>query len=157
MPAQRKPVIAVIGAGQCSKEQADRAAAVGRYVAEHGGVIVSGGRGGIMEGVCRGAAEAGGVAIGILPSSDKSEANPYVTYAIPTGLGEARNALVVRAADVVIAFPGKYGTLSEMALALKMGKPLISVGAWTLDDTVIQIDDPIEAATKALELADVSR
>jgi len=149
----RKPVIAVIGAGSCSRKLQEQAAAVGRFVAEHGGVIVCGGRGGIMEGVCRGAAEAGGVSIGILPSDDPREANRFVTYAIPTGIGEARNAMVVRAADAVIAFPGKFGTLSEMAFALKMGKPLLSVGAWKIDDQIMQFDDPLEAARRALEIA----
>ena len=149
----RKPVIAVIGAHECARAMQDKAALVGRYVAEHGGVIVCGGRGGIMEGACRGAHEGGGVAIGILPSADANEANEFVTFAIPTAMGEARNALVVRTADVVIAFPGRFGTLSEIALALKMGKPVLSVGAWNVDEKIVQVDDPLEAARIALDLA----
>ena len=154
---KRKPVIAVIGAGRCSRRLQDQAAAVGRYVAEQGGVIVCGGRSGIMEGACRGSAEAGGVSIGILPSDDVTEANPYVTYAIPTGIGEARNALVVRTADAVVAFPGKFGTLSEIAFALKMGKPVVSVGSWKIDEQIVQVDDPVDAARRAMDLALRSR
>lgn len=129
------------------------AAEVGRFVAENGGVIVCGGLGGIMEGAARGAREGKGVSIGILPSDDPNDANEYIDFVIPTGMGEARNMLVVRAADVVVAFPGKYGTLSEMALTLQAGKPLISVHAWSLGDDVIQAETPLEAAQKAMELA----
>ncbi|HWR83807.1 MAG TPA: TIGR00725 family protein [Candidatus Deferrimicrobium sp.] len=149
----RKPVIAVIGAGKCSKKLRDMAALVGKYVAEHGGVVVCGGLGGIMEGVARGAKESGGVTIGILPSDNKEDANEFIDYVIPTGFGEARNIMVVRAADAVVALPGKYGTLSEMAFALNAGKPLIAVNAWKLGDEVIQINDPLEAARRAMELA----
>lgn len=146
-------MIAVIGAGSCSVEHQEQAAAAGRYIAEHGGVVVCGGMGGVMEGAARGAREAGGTTLGILPSVNQEDANPYIEFAIPTGLGEARNALVVRCADSVLAFPGKYGTLSEMAFALKTGKPLVSVSAWTELKEVEQIDDPVMAAARALELA----
>jgi len=153
MPVERKPVIAIVGAGKCSKKLRDKAAAVARHVVKNDGVIVCGGMGGIMEGAARGAWEGGGVSIGILPSEDKSDANKFVTFAIPTGFGEARNLMVIRAADAVVAFPGKYGTLSEMAFALKIGKPLISIAAWKLGEEIIQIDDAVQAAEKALELA----
>jgi len=153
MSSQRKPIIAVIGASKCSKKLRDMAALVGKYVAENGGVIVCGGLGGIMEGAARGAREAGGTTIGILPSADRADANPYIDYAIPTGFGEARNLLVVRAADAVVAFPGKFGTLSEMAFALQAHKPVISISAWKLGDEIIQMEDPLEAAEKALTLA----
>ncbi len=154
MATTRKPVIAVVGAGKCSKKLRDMAAQVGKYVAEHGGVIVCGGMGGIMEGAARGAKEAGGVTIGILPTDNKEDANEYIEYVIPTGFGEARNIMVVRAADAVVAFPGKYGTLSEMAFALHAGKPLIAVNAWRLGDEIEQASDPIEAAKRAMELAE---
>ena len=150
---ERKPVIAVVGAGKCSKKLRDMAAEVGKYVAEHGGVIVCGGMGGIMEGAARGAKEAGGTTIGILPSDKKEDANEYIDIVIPSGFGEARNLLVIRAADAVIAFPGKFGTLSEMAFALQGGKPLISVNAWKLGDDIKVVDDPMEAAKLAMELA----
>ena len=106
-----------------------------------------------MEGAARGAHEANGVAIGIIPTDDPHDANEYIDYVIPSGMGEMRNCLIIRMADVVVAFPGKYGTLSEMALTLQAGKPLISVSAWNLGDDVIQAQSPIEAARKAMELA----
>ena len=149
---ERKPVIAVVGAGKCSKKLRDMAAEVGKYVAENGGVIVCGGMGGIMEGAARGAKEGGGTTIGILPTDNKNDANEYIDVVIPSGFGEARNLLVIRAADAVIAFPGKYGTLSEMAFALQGGKPLISVNAWKLGDDINIVDDPIEAAKLAMKL-----
>ena len=154
MPTTRKPIIAVVGAGKCSKKLRDQAAQVGAYVAEHGGVIVCGGMGGIMEGAARGAKEAGGTTIGILPTSQREDANEFIDYAIPTGFGEARNVMVVRTADAVVAFPGKYGTLTEMAFALHAGRPVISVNAWRLGDEIHQVDDPEEAAKLAMELAE---
>ena len=154
MPANRKPVIAIIGAGKCSKKLRDMAAVVGAYVAEHGGVVVCGGMGGIMEGAARGAREAGGTTIGILPTDDRNDANEFIDFAIPTGFGEARNIMVVRAADAVVAFPGKYGTLTEMAFALNAHKPVISVNAWKLGDEIRQVETPEEAARLAMELAE---
>ncbi len=153
MSSQRKPIIAVIGASKCSKKLRDMAAVVGKYVAENDGILVCGGMGGIMEGAARGAKEAGGTTIGILPSTDRADANPFIDFAIPTGFGEARNILVVRTADAVVAFPGKFGTLSEMAFALQAHKPVISISAWKLGDEIIQMDDPLEAAEKAMTLA----
>ena len=94
---------------------------------------MTGGLGGVMEAACRGARDAGGTTIGILPGADRSAANAYVDVAIPTGLGEARNALVVRAADALIAVGGAYGTLSEIALALKAGKRVVGLGTWEID------------------------
>jgi uncharacterized protein (TIGR00725 family) len=94
-----------------------------------------------------------GVRLGILPTDSKVDANDYIDYVVPTGLGEARNIILVRTADAVIALPGKYGTLTEMAFALLAEKPVISVSAWKLGDEIKQIDDPIEAAETAMELA----
>ena len=153
MTPKRRPVIAVIGAGKSSRKLRDQAAEIGHYVAEHGGVIVCGGLGGVMEGAARGAKEAGGATIGIIPGENKSSANDYIDYVIPTGFGEARNILVIRSADAVIALPGRYGTLTEMAFAMIFGKPLVSVGAWKMGDEVIQVESPIEAARLAMELA----
>ncbi len=149
----RKPVIAVIGAGKCSKKLRDMAAEIGKYVAENGGVLLCGGLGGVMEGAARGAKEAGGTTIGIIPSENKTDANEFIDYVIPTGFGQARNVLVVRAADAIVALPGKYGTLSEMAFALVSGKPIISVQAWKLGEEIQQVEDPLEAAKIAMELA----
>jgi len=153
MPADRKPVIAVVGAGKCSRKLRDQAAIVGAYVAQHGGVIVCGGMGGIMEGAARGAKEQGGLTIGILPTEHVSDANEFIDIVIPTGFGDARNVMVVRTADVVVAFPGKYTTLTEMAFALKAGTPVVSVNAWRLGDEIEQVDDPEAAAKRAMELA----
>ena len=105
-------------------------------LAERGVVLVCGGLGGVMEAACRGAKEAGGTTVGILPGADRDEANSFVDVAIPTGMGEARNALVVRAADAVVAIGGDYGTLSEVALALKAGKPVVGIGTWEIDGVV---------------------
>jgi uncharacterized protein (TIGR00725 family) len=106
---------------------------VGRLLAEGGAAVVCGGLGGVMEAACRGAKSAGGATIGILPGADRAAANPFVDVAVPTGLGEARNALVVRAADGVIAVGGGYGTLSEIAFALKAGKRVVGIGSWDVD------------------------
>lgn len=153
MPAQRKPVIAVIGAGMCSSEIKDMAVRVGRYVAESGGVILCGGRGGVMEGAAQGAKLAGGPTIGIIPTDNKADANEFIDYVIVTGMGEGRNLLVAKSADAVIAFPGKYGTLSEMAFALLNNIPVVSILSWRPDDSVHRCDDPLEAAQLAMELA----
>jgi uncharacterized protein (TIGR00725 family) len=106
---------------------------VGRELGSRGAVLVCGGLGGVMEAACRGAKEAGGTTIGILPGSDRSAANEHVDFAIPTGLGEARNALVVRAADALVAVGGGYGTLSEIAFALKAGKRVVGLGSWDIE------------------------
>ena len=153
MVPKRKPIIAVIGAGKCSKKLKDMAADVGRYIAENGAVLVCGGLGGTMEGAARGAKSAGGTTIGIIPTDNKADANEFIDYVIVTGLGHARNLLVVNTADAIVAFPGKYGTLSEMAFALNAGKPIVSVSGWKLGDEIQQVDDPLEAAKIALEMA----
>lgn len=120
---------------------------MGRLLAERGAVLVCGGLGGTMEAACRGAKQAGGTTIGLLPGSSRSDANRYVDVAIPTGLGEARNALVVRTADVLIAVGGGYGTLSEIALALKVGKRVIGLDTWAIDG--VSVADGPEAAVAA--------
>jgi uncharacterized protein (TIGR00725 family) len=122
---------------------------VGRLLARRGAVVVCGGLGGVMEAACRGARSEGGVAVGILPGLDRGAANPHVSVAVATGLGEARNALVVRAADALIAVGGAYGTLSEIALALKAGKPVIGLGTWEIDG-VERADEPEAAVDLAL-------
>jgi uncharacterized protein (TIGR00725 family) len=122
---------------------------VGRLLAQRGAVLVCGGLGGTMEAACRGAKQAGGTTVGLLPGGSRSDANPFVDVAIPTGLGEARNALVVRAADVVVAVGGGYGTLSEIALALKAGKRVVGLGSWEIDG-VVAADGPEAAVAEAL-------
>jgi uncharacterized protein (TIGR00725 family) len=144
--------LAVVGAGRATAEQAATAEQVGRAVAEVGALLVCGGLGGVMEAACRGARQAGGTTLGILPGTDRSQANEYVDVAVPTGLGEARNALVVRAADALIAVAGEYGTLSEIALALKVGKPVVGLGTWEIEGVVAASDAP-DAVRRALDLA----
>lgn len=150
--------VAVIGAASCSEEVAARAEAVGREIARRGAVLVCGGRGGVMEAACRGARAEGGTTVGILPGADRGEANRYVDIAIVTGLGEARNAIVVRTADAVVAVSGGYGTLSEIGLALKMGRPVVGLGTWELQqagqpvDAVVQATTPAQAVERALAL-----
>lgn len=125
--------IGVVGGHDCSDETGRMAEEAGRLIAHNGAILVCGGLGGVMEAAARGAQGAGGVVVGILPGTDKTDANPYVTCAIPTGMGGMRNALLVQASDVLIAFPGSYGTLSEMAFALNLGKGVIQMpGAWNL-------------------------
>ncbi len=141
--------VAVIGGTDAAPDDLAAAEAVGRLVADAGAVLVTGGREGIATAACRGAAEAGGTAIGILPGRSRAEANPWVTVPVPTGLGETRNALVVMDADAVIAFPGAYGTLSEVAHALLGGRRVVSLGGWTIEG-VVEASDPEEAVRLAL-------
>lgn len=128
------PIISVVGPASCTEQQADLAEAVGTMLAEQGAIVVCGGRGGVMEAACKGADSADGITVGILPGSDSSEGNPYLKIALPTGLGEARNALVARAGQAMIAIGGSYGTLSEIALALKAGRKVIGLETWIASD-----------------------
>jgi uncharacterized protein (TIGR00725 family) len=141
--------VAVVGPGEATAEELLAAEAVGRELAGRGAVVVCGGLGGAMEAACRGAREAGGTTVGILPGSDRAAANRYVDIAIPTGLGEGRNVLVVRAADALVAVGGGYGTLSEIALALKAGKRVVGLDSWSIEG-VETAQTPDEAATAAL-------
>jgi uncharacterized protein (TIGR00725 family) len=155
--------VAVVGAGSADARTAAVAEEVGRLVASRGAVVICGGLGGVMEAACRGAKSAGGTTLGILPGLDRDEANEWVDVAIPTGLGEARNALVVRAADVLIAIGGEYGTLSEIALALKTGKPVVGLDTWELSrrgvpaTDIVRASAPAEAVELAFRLATTSR
>jgi uncharacterized protein (TIGR00725 family) len=147
-----EPYVAVIGPSEATAEEKAHAREVGRLLAARGAVVVCGGMGGVMAAVSRGAAEAGGTVLGILPGRDRADANEHVTVALATGMGEMRNALVVRGADAVIAVGGAYGTLSEIAFALRTGVPVVGIGTWDLDD-VVDVDDPVAAVELALELA----
>lgn len=147
--------VAVCGAATAAKEEASLAEQVGRLLAEGGAVVVCGGLGGVMEAAARGATAAGGIAVGLLPGDDRAGAAPPLTLALPTGMGEGRNALIARAADAVIAIGGEWGTLSEIALALKMGKPVIGLGTWDLDGRHAPGSGPVQArsAEDAVRLA----
>ncbi|MHB8439632.1 MAG: TIGR00725 family protein [Acidimicrobiales bacterium] len=153
--------VAVAGSGACDEDHDHYRCAleVGRLVAQAGGTVVCGGLGGVMEAVCRGVHEAGGVSVGLLPGTDPHDANEWVTVPIATGLGEGRNVLIVRNADVVIALGGEYGTLSEMALALRAGVPVVGIDTWDLgrgrggQDPVHRVDTADEAVALALRLS----
>jgi uncharacterized protein (TIGR00725 family) len=138
--------VAVVGPGQATPAQVETAEAVGRLLAERGAILLCGGLGGVMAAACRGASEASGVTVGLLPGADRAAANQWVTVAIPTALGELRNGLVARAADAVIAVGGGYGTLSEVALALKSDKPVIGLNTWAIDGV-----QRVESAQAAVE------
>ena len=149
----------MVGSGTATGELYEKARQVGAALAERGAVVVCGGLEGVMEAACRGAAEAGGVSIGVLPGGDRRAANRWVTYTLPTGLGETRNALVARSADAVIAVGGEFGTLSEVALALWAGTPVVGLDTWELshpdgrDDPIVRASTPAAAVELALELA----
>ncbi len=141
-------LISVIGAGQCDEKTYALAKEVGGELAHRGATIVCGGLGGVMEAVCKGAKNGGGTTIGILPSANSRDANPYVDIPIITGMGEARNVIVVRSGRAVIAIGGEHGTLSEIAFALKFGIPVIGLGTWDIPG-IIKAKD----ARQAVELA----
>lgn len=143
-------LIGVIGGGSCSAELAAQAEAVGEGLARRGSAVICGGRGGVMEAVCRGAKRAGGLTIGVLPGGDPKEANPYVDIPIPTGLGQARNLVIIHAAAAIIAIDGEYGTLSELGFALKLGKRVVGLATWEIPG-VIAAGSPAEAVTLALQ------
>jgi uncharacterized protein (TIGR00725 family) len=154
-----KMIIAVIGNSSCSPEEAKLAESVGELLAQRGATVVCGGLGGVMEAACRGAKSKGGLTVGILPGQDSSTANPWVDVPVVTGIGEARNVAVVKSAQAVIAIGGSYGTLSEIAYALKANIPVIGLNTWSLarngreDDSIIRIQSPSEAVDKAISLA----
>ncbi|MGZ4313554.1 MAG: TIGR00725 family protein [Solirubrobacteraceae bacterium] len=150
MPAG--PYIAVIGASRPSSEQEQSAEDVGRGLGAAGAIVITGGRGGVMAAASRGAREAGAVVVGILPGTNRREANEWVSVALPSGMGELRNGLIVRAADAVVAVGGAYGTLSEIALALNAGVGVVGYDTWAIEGVELA-DTPAAAVERALELA----
>jgi len=130
-----KPLyVSVIGGGDCEPAERALAEEVGRLLAHEGVTLVCGGLGGVMEAAARGAKQAGGITIGILPGHDRAAANPYLDYVLTTGMGHARNLAVVSSGDAVVAIGGGYGTLSEIGLAAKIGRPVVILGGWRLGD-----------------------
>jgi uncharacterized protein (TIGR00725 family) len=146
------PYVSVVGSGTASGELYEKAREVGRLVAERGGTVVCGGRSGVMEAAARGATERGGVAIGILPDEDRRKANEFLSFSIATGTGHARNLAVVCSGEVVIAVGGEYGTLSEIGLALKVGRPVVALASWELGEHVSVTSSSEEAVEKAFGL-----
>ena len=149
---KNKPYIGIIGASKINSEIEKIAYEVGKEIAKRGGIVICGGLTGVMETACKGAKETGGITIGILPGFDRKEANPYLDFAITTGLFEARNLIIVRTSDVLIAIAKGYGTLSEIAFALKLGKPVIGIGTWNNDLPLIVTKSGQEAVNKAWEI-----
>ncbi len=168
-------MISVVGGNEAAPEVLAEAEALGRELARRGCTIVCGGRGGVMEAVCRGARAEGGHTIGILPGADLGDCNLYVEFPIITGLGYARNAIVVLSGEAVVALDGAYGTLSEIAYALIYGKPVIGLGTWRFspervasfaggdssqsrdDAAIIRATDAVDAAEKAVAAARARR
>jgi uncharacterized protein (TIGR00725 family) len=153
----RRRQVAVIGKGAPDTELAPLAEDVGRRLADAGAVVVCGGLGGVMEAAARGAREAGGDVIGILPGSDPDEANPHVTHAVATGIGHARNLAVVGSAEAVIAIGGEWGTLAEVGFARRLGRPVIAIRGWQVSGHGEMEGGPgiqvVETAAEAAERA----
>jgi uncharacterized protein (TIGR00725 family) len=150
--------IGVIGGSEVSPQITKLAEEVGREIGRRGAVLVCGGLSGVMEAACKGASEAGGLTIGILPGESRQEANPYVKIPIVTSIGHARNLAVVKSSQVVIAIDGSYGTLTEIGHALQSGIPVIGLGTWEIsmdgkaDNNIIIAKNPKEAVDKAIEM-----
>lgn len=142
-------IISVIGAGSCSDKIYRIAEETGMLIARKGAILVTGGLGGVMEAASKGAREAGGTTVGILPGFSKEDANKYVLIPITTGLSHARNIIIARSADAVIAISGEYGTLSEIAVALKLGKPVVGIKTWEQIKGLIKADSAHEAVNRA--------
>jgi uncharacterized protein (TIGR00725 family) len=144
-------IIGVIGGTEAAPDFLQCAEETGRLIARQGCALICGGMGGVMEAAAKGAKEAGGMTIGILPQGDRHSANRYIDIPIATGFGEARNAIIVRTADLLIAVDGEYGTLTEIAFALKMGKPVIGLNTWDIAG-ITRAATPAEAVAKALDM-----
>ncbi len=144
-------IIGVIGSGACSDQVRETAYDVGKRIAEAGYPLVCGGLGGVMEAACQGAYEAGGLTIGVIPGDSNEAANPYVMVPIVTGMGFARNAIIVKTSRVVIAIEGGPGTLSEVAFALQFNVPVISLNSFDVSPDLIQVHSAEEAVAQALD------
>lgn len=147
----RHAVIGVIGASAADEAAWKDAEAVGRLIGQNGFLLVCGGLGGVMEAAARGAKQAGGTTVGVLPQAERTGANPYIDIPIATGFGEGRNIIIIRTADVLVAVSGEYGTLSEIAFALRMGKPVIGLNTWDIPG-IIKAETPRDAFEKAVGL-----
>ncbi|MEJ2192731.1 MAG: TIGR00725 family protein [Nitrospirota bacterium] len=147
---QGQKVVAVIGGRRVRATLLREAEEAGRLLARAGALVVTGGLSGVMEAACRGVREGGGLAVGILPQDHKGKANPYVDVAVATGMGFARNAVIARTADAVLAVGGQYGTLSEIAFALQLGKPVVGIGTWSIEG-IVPASDAREAVHMLLQ------
>ena len=145
--------IGVIGASRCSPEIAELAEEVGREIGKRGAVLICGGLGGVMEFASKGVKEAGGLTIGILPGRSRQEANTYIDVPIVTGMGHARNVIIAHSSDSMIAISGEHGTLSEIAIGLKLQKTIIGLNTWDIEG-VIKAKTPAEAVEKAMRVSE---
>lgn len=150
-----KPIIAVIGGRRTEKALLSEAEEVGRLIARRGACLVCGGLSGVMEAVSRGAKSEGGITVGILPHDHKREANQWIDIPIATGLGIGRNVIIARTADAIVAVGGEYGTLSEIAFALQMGKPVVGIRTWDIKG-ILSAENAAEAVHKVFELLESS-
>ncbi len=158
MPSSLKKIrIGVIGTSEPDARLYRIAEEVGREIARRDGVLICGGLGGVMEAAAKGAQQKGGLTIGILPTEDTSLANPYIDIPIATGIGEARNIIIVRSAEALIAIGKGFGTLSEISFALKMKKPLVGIETWDVSSQILSADKPSEAVEKAIKLAEEAK
>lgn len=148
----KQKIIAVIGAGECDTEIASLAEEVGKYIALRGYILVTGGLGGVMEAASKGAKSAGGITVGILPGTDRSSANQFIDIPLVTGMGVARNLVIIQSAIGVVAIGGKYGTLSEAGFALNLGSPVVGLKTWDIKG-IIPCCMPKEAVDKVIELS----
>lgn len=146
-----KPRVGIIGGSVCTEETYQQAKEIGREVAKRGAYLVTGGVGGVMEAASIGAKEAGGTTIGILPGDKFHSANPWVDIPIVTGMSHGRNIIIVRSCDVIIAISGSYGTLSEIAFALKLNVPIIGFNSWNIDESIIKAASVHEAVELAFQ------
>jgi uncharacterized protein (TIGR00725 family) len=142
--------VAVCGASQATPSQLDAAREVGRLLAKRGAVVINGGYGGVSGAASEGASLEGGTVVGILPDTDRSSVNPHLTIAIATGLGQVRNAVIVTAADSVIAIGAGWGTLSEIAFAKRLDRPVFALDTWDVPGLEV-VKTPAEAVQRALE------
>ena len=147
-------LIGVIGSRDCDRETYDRAVTVGRLLAENGWGVICGGLSGVMEAVCKGASDAGGLTVGVLPGDDPQSANPFVQVRIATGMSIARNVIIVRSSSAVIAMSGGAGTLSEIAHCLQLGVPVVGLDTHDVSQDIVHVTSPEEAVDKAISLAE---
>ena len=147
-----KTTIGVIGQGESKKEMNELAENIGREIAKNSCILICGGLGGVMEASCRGAKRGNGLTIGLIPGNDKNDANKYVDIPIVTGMGEARNLIIVKSSDALIAIGGSYGTLSELSFALKFKKPVVGINTWDISEQIHKANNPKEAVELALRL-----
>jgi len=145
MKGSNPRLIGVIGASQCSHDLAEIAQEIGKGIAERGDVLICGGLAGVMEAACRGAKQAGGLTVGILPGAERTSANPYVDLPIVSGLSYARNLIIVQSSDGIIAIGGRYGTLSEIAFACQLDIPLVGISTWEIGVPILRASTPEEA------------